>query len=610
MQRPAIQILGGYAGYMTAPIWDYALLSDMRTAVLVSRGGGVDWLCLPRIDSPAVFASLLGTEENGRWSMALVDGAVTGRAYEPGTFILHTRWRTPTGEAEVIEFMPSADGRTDLVRQVRCTAGRVSVTHDLRLRPDYGATVPWIRQLTGDDAHLSAIAGPDRYILRGPRLEASGRSHRGIFHLAAGHSHTWTLTWVPSCDDIPDELHVAEALAATRTDWLGWSSQLTDGGRWSEAVHRSLLVLRALTNVRTGGIVAAPTMGLPEDPGGVRNWDYRYCWLRDSALTLEALLLHGRTEAALRWRDWLLRAVAGDPEDLQIMYGVAGERYLPERELPHLSGYLGSTPVRVGNAAAAQYQADVIGEVLIALAKLRDAGVAEDAFSWPLQRHLLGFVVRHADRPDQGLWEMRGPARFFTHSRVMMWAALDRGVRAVEGHGLDGPVHEWASLRDRLRREIMEKGVSAGGHFTQSYGSTEVDASLLQLPQTGFVAYDDPLMLATVERIEGDLMHHGFLLRYRPEAVEDGLAGSEHPFLACSFWLVEQYAHSGRPDDAVALMDSLVGCTNDLGLLAEEYDPVQGRQLGNFPQAFSHLTLVRAADAVRAASLRSDDKQE
>ena len=359
---------------------------------------------------------------------------------------------------------------------------------------------------------------------------------------------------------------------------------------------------------------ATVVLGGPEPPHYAEDYLARgtdVVVVGEGELTLEALLLHGGTDVALRWRDWLLRAVAGDPEDLQIMYGVAGERYLPERELPHLSGYLGSTPVRVGNAAAAQYQADVVGEVLIALAKLRDEGVAEDAFSWPLQRHLLGFVVRHADRPDQGLWEMRGPARFFTHSRVMMWAALDRGVRAVETHGLDGPVHEWASLRDRLRTEILTRGVAAeGGHFTQSYGSTEVDASLLQLPQTGFIAYDDPRMLATVKRIEEDLMHHGLLLRYRAEAVGDGLAGGEHPFLACSFWLVEQYARSGRLPDAVALLDSLVRCANDLGLLAEEYDPVSGLQMGNFPQAFSHLTLVRAADAVRSATGSQDHRRE
>ena len=592
---------------MSTPIGDYALLSDMRTAVLVSREGSVDWLCLPRIDSAAVFAALLGTEENGRWLMAPQNGAVVERFYEPGTFVLVTRWRTPTGEAESREFMPSTNDRADLVRQVRCTSGHVRVDHELRLRPEYDTVLPWVRRIAdGSGDHLRAISGPDAYTLRGPALEASDHRHRGSFDLTEGHSHAWVLTWMPSHLEAPDALDIPLALEGTRAYWNEWSSQITATGRWSQAVLRSLLVLRALTNVDTGGIVAAPTAGLPEDPGGERNWDYRYCWLRDSALTLEALLLHGRTEAALQWRNWLLRAVAGDPEDLQIMYGVAGERSLPERTLDHLPGYLDSRPVRIGNAAVAQFQADVVGEVLIALGKLRDAGDVDDDFSWPLQRNMLDYVVRHAGRPDQGLWEMRGDPHYFTHSRVMMWAGLDRGIRAVTHHGLDGPVREWTTLRDSLREEILTKGVSTeGGYFTQTYDNTEVDASLLQIPQTDFLSYDDPIMLATVERIERDLLPHGLLLRYRTTGT-DGLSGGEHPFLACSFWLVEQYAQTGRLADARELMDRLVGCANDLGLLAEEYDPVEGRQLGNFPQAFSHLGLVRAADALIEAERGAD----
>ena len=584
---------------VSTPIGDYALLADLHTGPLVSRGGSIDWLCLPRFDSAAVFAAILGTKDHGRWLMAPAEGTVVEQHYEVGTFVLRTQWRTPTGEAEVIEFMPIADDRADLVRQVRCTSGTVTIEHDLRLRPDYGDALPWVRRVhTEHGSALQAITGPDSYVLRGPRLQAGDKCHRGSFELTEGQSHSWVLTWVPSHAEIPGPLDIAEALTSTRTYWQDWSNQISVHGRWSKAVHRSMLVLRALTHAGTGGIVAAPTTSLPEDPGGVRNWDYRFCWLRDSALTLEALLLHGRTASPLHWRNWLLRAVAGDPEDLQIMYGVAGERSLIERELDHLPGYADSRPVRVGNAAVSQFQGDVVGEVLIALAKLREAGVDEDDFSWPLQRSMLGYVTEHFDRKDQGLWEMRGDPHYFTHSRVMVWAALDRGVQAVTEYGLPGPAEEWARLRDRLREEILSQGVDAEtGSFTQTYDNTEVDASLLQIPQTGFVGYDDPRMLATVERLEQELMYHGLLLRYRTVGT-DGLAGDEHPFLACSFWLVEQYARTGRVAEATALMDTLVGYTNHLGLLAEEYDPAAHRQMGNFPQAFSHLALVRAADAL------------
>lgn len=611
---------------MDTPIGDYAYLADLHSGALVSREGSIDWLCLPRFDSDAVFAALLGTPEHGRWSLTVPGGVVVERFYEQGTFILHTLWRGPDGEAEVVEFMPSGDGRADLVRQVRCTRGRVAFEVDLRFRPEYGAALPWVRHVrrpTGEMC-LTATAGPDAYVLHGPHLAAEGMSHRTHLALDAGQTERWVLTWAPSYRPMPEPVDVDRALAETRRQWEDWGEQIEVEGPWSDAVHRSLLVLKGLTHVETGGIVAAPTTSLPEDPGGERNWDYRYCWLRDSSLTLEAFLVHGSTEAALHWRDWLLRAVAGDPEDLQIMYGIAGERSLPERSLAHLPGYLGSTPVRVGNGAVTQFQADVVGEVLIALAALRDAGVAEDSFSWPLQRALLGYITEHADQQDQGLWEMRGEPHYYTHSRVMMWAGLDRGIRAVVEHGLDGDVAAWTRLRDRLGEEILDHGVEpATGAFRQTYDTTEVDASLLQIPQTGFVPYDDPHMLATVERIEQDLMADGLLLRYRTGggadsagggagggagvdgadrvgdgAGVDGLSGTEHPFLACSFWLVEQYARTGRTDEATELMGRLVSMTSDLGLLAEEYDPAGGRQIGNFPQAFSHLTLVRAADAL------------
>ena len=584
-------------GNVTTPIEDYALLADQHSAALVSRDGSVDWLCLPRFDSPAVFAALLGTPDNGRWRIAIDGGDVVSREYEDGTFILRTRWRSATGEAETVDLMPSGGDRADVIREVRCVSGHVTVLSDLRLRPAYGSVLPWVRRRGG---RLTAIAGPDRYDLVGPELSPDGRRHVGEHDLAAGETATWDLSRTPSHLEAPEPLDVRAVLDETRRVWDEWNAEITADGPWGPSVHRSLLVLRALTDADTGGIVAAPTTSLPEDPGGVRNWDYRFCWLRDSALTLEAFLFHGRTQTPLRWRQWLLRAVAGDPEDLQIMYGIAGERSLPERVLDHLPGYLDSRPVRIGNGAVTQFQADVVGEVMIALAQLRAAGIAEDDFSWPLQRAMLAYVVEHADRKDQGLWEMRGDPHHFTHSRVMMWAAMDRGVRAVDEYGLDGPRDTWARLRDDLREEIFARGVNAEtGGFTQTYDTTEVDASLLQIPQTGFVGYDDPRMVATVAQIERDLMQDGLLLRYRTVGT-DGLPGDEHPFLACSFWLVEQYAHSGRRDEAVELMDRLTGFANDLGLLAEEYDTGAEHQMGNFPQAFSHLALVRAADALRS----------
>ena len=589
---------------MSTPIGDYALLADLHTGPLVARNGSIDWLCLPRFDSAAVFSALLGNEEHGRWLMAPPEGEVVSRQYEEGTFVLRTTWRTPTGEADVLEFMPTANERADVVRMVRCTSGTVRIEHELTLRPAYGEAIPWVRHIdTPQGRCLKAIAGPDAYILRGPLLQASDRRHKGTFDLEAGQTRSWVLTWTRSHFEDPAPLEVEEALERTRSYWKDWSDQVSVHGPWAETVRRSLLVLRALTHAETGGIVAAPTTSLPEDPGGIRNWDYRYCWLRDSALTLEALLLHHRTEAALHWRNWLLRAVAGDPEDLQIMYGVAGERSLPERTLDHLPGHMDSRPVRVGNGAVTQFQADVVGEVLIALGKLRESGVREGSFSWPLQHSMLDYLTHHAHQKDQGLWEMRGDPHYFTHSRVMMWAALDRGVSAVNDYGLDGPAEKWANLRDELREEIFTNGVNPHtGAFTQTYDNTETDASLLQIPQTGFVDYDDPHMLATVEQVESDLLYAGLPLRYRTSAGTDGLAGHEHPFLVCAFWLVEQYAYTDRLDDATELMNTLVGYANEVGLLAEEYDPAQGRHMGNFPQAFSHLGLVRAADALHEAA--------
>lgn len=609
---------------MSTPLEDYALLSDLRTGPLVSRHGSVDWLCLPRFDSAAVFSAILGGPDDGRWQVSVSGGQVESWGYEPDTFVVETIWQSPSGRARVLDFLPPADDHGDLVRIVECLEGEVEIVHDLRIRFDYARSTPWFRRLSDTEdgrARLSSIAGPDALLLTGPCLhtiEESGEQGGGAdtgsggpaprlvgtFSLQAGEELAWDLTWFPSWAEQPELVDVHTALDRTRRFWRDWAGRVEAHCVHDEAVTRSLLVLRALTHGETGGIVAAPTASLPESFGGSRNWDYRYTWLRDAALTIEVMVDHGFTEGATLWRDWLLRAVAGDIDDLRIMYGLGGERELDEKELDHLVGYEDSRPVRIGNGAAGQYQADVPGEVMLALARLRDHGVEDDDYSWSLQRNLLRYCEANLDRQDHGIWEMRGELHHFTHGRVMMWAAFNEGVRAVETHGLDGDAEHWRDLRDRLREEILERGYdSERGTFTQTYDNAEVDASLLQIPHTGFVAYDDERMLGTVAAIEEDLRdEHGLLHRYRTESGLDGLEGDEYPFLICCFWLVEQYACSGRTGHARELMDQLVGYANDVGLLAEEFDPASGRLAGNFPQAFSHLGLIRAADSVTAAT--------
>lgn len=584
-------------------IEDYALLSDCHSAALVGRDGSVDWLCLPRYDSPAVFSAVLGGPEHGRWLLRPVDqDATCERRYLGDSFVLETTWTTSTGVVRVVDFMPTGDLRADVVRRVEGVEGVVRMRQELVIRPDYAKTVPWVRRITDPDGleGLLAVAGPDAFLLRGgPMPRAADHRHAGEWDQAAGEQHDVGLTWFRSFRDVPRRLDVGDRLAATLAWWQDWADRADPGEHHPLAVRRSLLVLRALTHADTGGIVAAATTSLPEDFGGERNWDYRYVWLRDAALTLEALLTHGYREEAEGWRRWLLRAVAGEPADVQIMYGIAGERELPETEQPQLPGYEGSRPVRTGNGAVDQYQADVLGEVLVALDRARREGVPEDEFSWPLQRALLGFVEEHWQRKDHGIWEMRGELQHFTHSRVMVWAALDRGVRAVREGGMDGPAERWESLRDQVRAEVEEHGWDAErGTYTQVYGSPQVDASLLMLPQVGFLAADDPRMLGTVAAVEEDLLRDGLVLRYDTGPGLDGLPGDEHPFLACSFWLVEQHARSGRVADAHALMERCLACASDLGLLSEEYDTRAGRQAGNVPQALSHLALVRAADAL------------
>ena len=592
---------------MAAAIEDYALLSDLHTGPLVSRQGSVDWLCFPRFDSPSVFAALLGSEEHGRWLLAPSppEAVVIDRHYVDSTFVLQTTWQTDAGRVLVTEFMPVGDSRSRLVRRVTGLSGTVLMRQEIRIRPQYATVLPWVSRVrdgaAGGAEILLAMSGPDALALRGEYLPvAEGHRHAGEFTVAQGQNVDFELTWFPSHEDVPPAINVDAALELAVDYWTTWASNCRDDGKYGGAVKRSLLVLRALTHYETGGIVAAPTTSLPEDFGGPRNWDYRYCWLRDASLTLEAMLTHGYETEALKWRNWLLRALAGDPEDLQIMYGVGGERDLTEKELTHLPGYQNARPVRIGNAAVSQYQADVVGEVMVALERLRLAGGKEDHFSWALQRALLGSVENHLEDKDFGLWEMRGDAQHFTHSRVMMWAAFDSGVRAVRDHGLPGPFQLWERLRDRVAAEIMDLGFNRDlNSFTQTYGGQQTDAALLALPQVGFLAYDDERMLGTVAQLEKELLTaEGLLLRYRTETGVDGLEPGEHPFLACSFWLVEQYARSGRRTDAEILMDMLVGLSNDLGLLSEEYSMKEKRMAGNFPQAFSHLTLVRAADAM------------
>ncbi len=594
---------------MPTPIEDYALLSSGRTAALVSRDGSVDWLCLPRFDSASVFAALLGTPDDGRWSLRPTDPtAVATRRYAENTLTLITRWETPQGVAEVHDLLVvdprrrAAPRRVDLARRVVGVSGEVEFATEVRMRFDYARAVPWVRQ-GGSARHptLIAVAGPDSVTVRGVHFTADDHRHRSTFTTSPTSARDLVLTWHPSHRPTPKPLDVDAAATRTETWWTRWADSIRTHDIHRDRVVRSLLTLRALTHHDTGGVIAAATTSLPEEFGGSRNWDYRFVWLRDASLTIQVLLAHGSLHAAEQWQRWLLRAIAGDPQQLQIVYGIAGERDLLERELPHLTGYGGATPVRVGNGAAEQFQADVIGEVLVASFAARDAGADTEGHSWPVERALLRRAESRLGDPDRGIWEIRGEPRMFTHSLAMTWAGFDRGVRSVREHALAGPDAHWADLRDRIRADIEEGGVAAGGWFTQYAGTDEVDASLLLLPTVGFCAPDDPRMLATVARIEATLMPDGLVLRYRTQTGVDGLIGTENPFLACSFWLVEQYAATGRLADAHALMDRACALANDVGLLSEEYDVAAGRQAGNTPQVLSHLALVRAADALARA---------
>ncbi|MCC5576071.1 glycoside hydrolase family 15 protein [Microtetraspora sp. AC03309] len=586
-------------------IEDYALIGDMQSAALVGRNGSIDWLCLPRFDSPACFAALLGDASNGSWRLApssawREDGSMaTRRAYRDETLILETVWETPTGSVKVTDFMPPRQSNPDLVRIVEGLSGTVEMSTEIRIRFDYGRIVPWVRRVEGN---VLAVGGPDSVWLSSPvPLKGGHYRHAATFNVSAGDRLPFVFTWQPSHEAAPELIDPFEQLSETEQLWKQWVSGCTYQGRWREAVVRSLITLKALTYSPTGGIVAAPTTSLPEDLGGTRNWDYRFCWLRDAAMTLDALVGAGYLEEARAWREWLLRAIAGRPEDMQIMYGVAGERRLPELTLGWLPGYEDSAPVRIGNGAATQFQLDVYGEVVNSLYVSRREGLPPSNHAWSLVRRMMEFLETGWQLPDAGLWEVRGPRRHFVHSKIMAWVAVDRVVRVVHELHRTGPVERWAALRDRIHAEVCEKGFDAErGTFTQSYGSRELDASLLMIPIVGFLPPEDPRVRSTIEAIERELMTDGFVLRY-PVATEntvDGLPGGEGAFLACSFWLAEARAMVGRRKEAIELFERLLALRNDVGLLAEEYDPRYGRLVGNFPQAFSHVPLIHTAQAL------------
>ncbi|WP_427893896.1 glycoside hydrolase family 15 protein [Kribbella sp. GL6] len=576
-------------------IEDYALIGDLQTAALVSKQGSIDWLCFPRFDSPACFAALLGTEDNGHWRIAPRDAdAVSSRHYRGDTLVLETEWSTPTGTVRVIDFMPPRDAAPDVVRIVEGVHGTVEMRSELKLRFDYGHVVPWVRR---SDGQIDAIAGPDAVSLRSD-VHQYGRdlTTYGDFRVGKGDRAWFVLTWHPSHHPVPRATDAIASLRPTEDFWTDWIGRSTSTTELSEEVTRSILTLKALTYAPSGGIVAAPTTSLPETLGGARNWDYRYCWLRDATMTLSAMLRAGYSDEAEAWRNWLLRAIAGSPQDVQIMYGVTGERRLTEFEAGWLPGFAGSAPVRIGNAAAEQLQIDVFGEVMdvLALAREHQIGAIEEA--WQVQRGLMRHLDDVWNQPDEGIWEVRGGRQHFTYSKVMAWVAFDRAARAVERFGLTGPAKEWRARADEIHQAVCAQAYDPDRNtFTQAYGSKALDAAVLLIPQVGFLPADDPRVVGTVDAVQRELTADGFVRRYLTEHTDDGLSGDEGTFLICSFWLADALAMVGRVGEARDLYEKLVALRNDVGLLAEEYDVSSGRMLGNFPQAFSHLGLVNTA---------------
>jgi GH15 family glucan-1,4-alpha-glucosidase len=583
---------------VSSRIEQYAMVGDTQTAALVGDDGSIDWMCAPRFDSAAYFSALLGDENHGRWLIAPADGGrAVRRRYRDHTLVLETEFDTPEGSVRIIDFMPIRDKTVDVIRIVEGLHGHVPMQMHLTIRFDYGQTIPWVH----DIGHaLAAVAGPDALVLRTP-VETRGAGHSTVaeFTVHRGQRVPFVLAWYPSHEEIPRAVNATWALERTESWWHKWSKKSTYDGEWSEAVQRSTITLKALTYAPTGGIVAAPTTSLPEWIGSVRNWDYRFCWLRDATFTLLALIHAGYEDEAGAWRQWLLRAAAGEPTDLQIMYGPAGERRLTEWEVPWLPGYEGSKPVRVGNAASEQFQLDVYGEVADALYQSRRGAVAEnDVNAWDLAVALLEFLEDAWKQPDDGIWEVRGPRQHFTHSKVMAWVAFDRAVRMVEEFGVEGDeptAAHWRTIRDEIYSEVCAKAYDADRKtFVQAYGSSNLDAALLMMPLVGFLPATDERMQGTVAAIQRDLTVDGFVRRYTTETSVDGLPPGEGVFLPCTFWLVDNLALMGRVDEAQALFEQLIGLANDVGLLAEEYDPVSKRQLGNFPQAFTHVSLVNS----------------
>jgi GH15 family glucan-1,4-alpha-glucosidase len=581
---------------MTQLIEQYALIGNNATAALVGLNGSINWLGFPRFDSRACFAALLGTPENGRWIIApLTEHPQVKRQYRQGTLVLETEFSTPEGTVVVIDCMDRRGENQDLVRIVRGLRGGVSMQMELVLRFDYGTVIPWVTRIA--DGRLQAVAGPERVFLDTPvELRGEDLRTRAEFTVNAGEEIPFVLTWSQSFSATPartDAQHVVDKMTKS---WQKWSSGFTGDGPYAEAVLRSLITLKALTHHRTGGIVAAPTTSLPEEIGGERNWDYRFCWLRDSTFTLYALLESGFINEARAWRDWLVRAIAGDPGEMQILYGVAGERRITEIELPELPGYQSSRPVRIGNAAAHQLQLDVHGEVLDSLYQARKKGLEASDAAWSLQKSLIDHLENIWTHPDEGIWEVRGPRRHFVHSKVMAWVAVDRAVRTIEEFGEEGPLARWKKLRSDIHDEVCLLGFSKDlQSFVQYFGAKELDASLLMLPLVGFLPVEDPRIEGTVAAIERGLLKDGFVARYNTHSGVDGVPGNEGTFLPCSFWLVDVYVLQGRIQEARELFERLLAIRNDVGLLSEEYDPREQRQLGNFPQAFSHLSLVNSA---------------
>jgi len=581
---------------MTASIEDYGMIGDCETAALVSKDGSIDWLCWPRFDSGACFAALLGEANNGRWRIAPADNNLRiTRRYRPNTLILETSFVTAGGEVMVIDFMPLRTRASHLVRLVVGKRGTVPMSTELIIRCDYGTSIPWVRRTV--DGDLLAISGPDKLVLRTPvKLRGERLTTVGEFTVSAGQTIPFVLMHAPSHLPTPDPVDAHDALRRTQAFWEEWASTHQSAGIYADSVSCSLITLKALTYAPTGGIVAAPTTSLPERIGGSRNWDYRFCWLRDATLTLLAFMNAGYYDEARCWRDWLLRAAAGSPAQLQIMYGLAGERRLAEWEVPWLSGYEGSKPVRIGNAASGQLQIDIFGEVMDALHQARVGGLQYLAEEWDFQRAVLSHLEEIWSSADDGIWEVRGGRRHFTHSKVMAWVAFDRAIKSAEAFGLEGPVDQWRKCRAEIHEEVCQKGFNRSIRaFVQAYGSSQLDASALLIPAVGFLPPADARVRSTIEAIERSLMSKGFVLRYDTGASKDGLPQGEGAFLACSFWLADAYVLLGRRDDARKLFEQLLSLRNDLGLLSEEYDPIAKRLLGNFPQAFSHIALVNTA---------------